>query len=189
GSAPVSGSNTSAIAPLPRRGMGKASEANRQRGAAVGTSRSAENSVACRRGGWNQASAPLRRSDLTGASKRARNRGIDAAMLTAPVGVDRLVEADVRAVVLGDDLPGLLDLQLGLQPGRIVVLAVPAVIEVVPGEGLEPPRVVGLGPAALGTVRREARLGHARSIALDRNITRTLGDGSMGTLGNARHRV
>ena len=33
-------------------------------------------------------------------------------MLAAPIGIDRAVEADVGAVVAGDDLAGLLDLQL-----------------------------------------------------------------------------
>jgi hypothetical protein len=43
-------------------------------------------------------------------------------VLAAPVRIDRLVEADVGAVVLGDDLAGLLDLQLVLQLSRGAVV-------------------------------------------------------------------
>ena len=76
--------------------------------------------------------------------------GIDPAVLAASVRVDRLVEADVGAVVFGDDLAGLLDLQLGLQVGRIVVFAVPAVVEAVPVKASNLPLSLDLAPRPLG---------------------------------------
>jgi len=50
-------------------------------------------------------------------------------------GAGQARTADVGAVVLGDDPACLLDLQLGFQLGRIVVLDVPAVVETLAGEG------------------------------------------------------
>lgn len=59
---------------------------------------------------------------------RMCNRIVDAAVLAAVVGVDRLVEASLRAVVGGDDLAGLLRGQRRLQLLRLGVLQTPAVV-------------------------------------------------------------
>ena len=83
-------------------------------------------------------------------------KAVDAAMLAAPVGVDRTVEADIRRVVAGDDLARGIDRDSGLER-RQFVETLPAVVERNPRFGLEPAAGIGLRAAA------------AQSLALDRN--------------------
>jgi len=66
----------------------------------------------------------------------------------ADIGVDRAVEADVGAVVTGDDGLGLERCQAVVEPGRRGVLLGPAVVEVLPLIVLEPAGPVGLSAAA-----------------------------------------
>ena len=82
---------------------------------------------------------------------------VDAAVLAAPIGVDRLVEAYVGAVVGGDDALGRLARNLGLERLQLRE-ALPAVIEglaqlalvaacaVRPGATATAPRAVDQGP-------------------------------------------
>src|SRR5450631_2443707 len=72
---------------------------------------------------------------------------VDAAVLAAPVGVDRAVEADVGRIVTGDNLARGVDRDRGLER-RQFVEALPAVIERDPRFGLEAATVVGLRAAA-----------------------------------------
>src|SRR6186997_459289 len=55
-------------------------------------------------------------------------KAVDAAMLAAAVGVDRLIEADVGAVIAGDDALGHLLAHVGLE-GFQFAQTFPAVIE------------------------------------------------------------
>ncbi|MEI9888209.1 MAG: hypothetical protein WDN08_17270 [Rhizomicrobium sp.] len=82
---------------------------------------------------------------------RARE-AVDAAMLAAAIGIDRLVERDVRRLVAGDDGAGGVADDLGAQGGRGTVLGAPAVIPAVVDQdaflGLVAPHRVGKGAAA-----------------------------------------
>ena len=81
---------------------------------------------------------------------------VDAAMLAAPVGVDRAVEADIGRIVAGDDLARGIDRDRGLER-RQFIEALPAVVERDPRLSLEAAAVVGLRAAS------------APPLALDRN--------------------
>ena len=81
---------------------------------------------------------------------------VDAAMLAAPVGVDRTVEADIGRIVAGDDLARGIERDRGLER-RQFVEALPAVVERDARLGLEAAAGVGLRAAA------------APPLALDRN--------------------
>src|SRR5258705_11141963 len=72
---------------------------------------------------------------------------VDAAMLAAPVRVDRAVEADIGGVVAGYDLAGGIDRHGGLER-RQFVEALPAVVECEPRLSLETAAGVGLRAAA-----------------------------------------
>src|SRR5260221_3819973 len=72
---------------------------------------------------------------------------VDAAMLAAPVRVDRTVEADIGRVVAGYDLAGGIDRHRGLER-RQFVEALPAVVEGKPRLSLETAAGVGLRAAA-----------------------------------------
>jgi hypothetical protein len=89
--------------------------------------------------------------------RRVRNVSVDAAVRATSVRVDRAVEADVRAVVAGDDGAGALDVHHRLDLPKLAVLLGPAVVEGVALERLEPPRDVDT-----------RTLGRARSIMGDR---------------------
>src|SRR5712672_666589 len=72
---------------------------------------------------------------------------VDAAMLAAPVRVDRAVEADIGRVVAGNHLAGGIGRDGGLER-RQFVEALPAVVESEPRLGLETAAGVGLRAAA-----------------------------------------
>jgi hypothetical protein len=74
---------------------------------------------------------------------------VDAAVLAAPVGIDRAVEMDVRTAVAGDDGPGLVGQDHGRQLGGFGVLKRPAVVERFAGAILEPAGRVAARAAAL----------------------------------------
>src|ERR1700691_236651 len=74
-------------------------------------------------------------------------KAIDAAMLAAPIRIDRTVEADIGRVVAGDDLARGIDRDRGLER-RQFVETLPAVVERCARFGLEAPAVVGLRAAA-----------------------------------------
>src|SRR4029450_14021893 len=78
---------------------------------------------------------------------RRPREAIDAAMLTAAIGIDRTVEPDVGRVVAGDDLARGIERHRRLER-RQVVQALPAIIEGDPRFGLEPAARVGLRAAA-----------------------------------------
>src|ERR1700733_6685193 len=72
---------------------------------------------------------------------------VDAAMLAAPVRIDRTVEADIGGVVTGDDLARGIERDRGLER-RQFVETLPAVVERCARFGLEAPAVIGLRAAA-----------------------------------------
>src|SRR5581483_10449063 len=82
---------------------------------------------------------------------------IDAAMLAAPVGIDRLPETDIRAVVGGDDALGHLAIDIGLERGELGQ-ALPAVVEGLAQLALEPPGPVRPGTAAAPAIGIDQRL-------------------------------
>ena len=73
---------------------------------------------------------------------------VDAAMLAAPIGVDRTVEADIGGFVAGDDAPRRHLLHFG---GERIEFAerVPAIVDRLIGDRLEPAGAVGLGTPAM----------------------------------------
>ena len=71
---------------------------------------------------------------------------VDAAMLAAPVGIDRAVEADIGRIVAGDDLARGVERHRGLE-WRQFVEALPAVVERHPRLGFETAAGVGLRAA------------------------------------------
>ena len=73
---------------------------------------------------------------------RGTREAIDAAVLATPIGVDRLLEADVGAVVTGDDALGRLAVNLGLERGK-VAQALPAVVERLASFMFKPANLVG----------------------------------------------
>ena len=115
---------------------------------------------------------------------------VDAPVFAAPVGVDGAVEGEVRRVVPGDDLAGRVSGEGGAELRRRCVVVVPialrvvlranhrtlppAVIEVLPGDPLEPADGVAERTAALaggGPVaphRHGPRLAHGRRGAVRR---------------------
>ena len=82
---------------------------------------------------------------------------IDAPMLAAAIGVDRAVEADVRAVVAADDRAGALRRQAGLELGRRIVLVTPPVVESLHRRRLESPDRLVCAPRLSGRARMERR--------------------------------
>ena len=72
---------------------------------------------------------------------------VDAAVLAAPIGIDRAVEADIGRVVAGDDFSRGIERNRGLER-RQFVEALPAVIESDARFGLEAAAGIGLRAAA-----------------------------------------
>src|SRR6266849_1056281 len=119
---------------------------------------------------------------------------VDAAMLAAPVRVDRTVEADIGRVVAGNHLAGGIDRDRGLER-RQFVEALPAVVECDPRLSLEAPAGVGLRAAASPPLaldrdgefgkrrRRTRRLGGRR----DRRVLEGMRGCSTHGLNIARH--
>ena len=69
-------------------------------------------------------------------------------VLAAAIGIDRPIEADIGTVVAGDDGDGLFQPFMGLERRqRILVLAVPAVVEILALFAFEAPAGIGLGAA------------------------------------------
>src|SRR5690606_10919354 len=96
---------------------------------------------------------------------------IDAAVLATPIGIDRSVETDIRAVVCRDDVARALDAHLGLECFELSQ-ASPAVVEVLPYLSLK----------AAGPVR--ARTAAAAAFFLDESTGCYLNT----ALGGVRHR-
>src|SRR5436190_1353724 len=90
-------------------------------------------------------------------------------MLAAPVGVDRGVEADVGAVIAGDDLAGALDVELGGQLRWFGIVKGPAVVELFARLAL----IAAGGVRARATASDGEGGGHAVTLAPEQNITRT----------------
>src|SRR5258708_15006691 len=82
---------------------------------------------------------------------------VDAAMLAAPVRVDRTVEADIGRVVAGNDLAGGIDRHRGLER-RQFVEALPAIIECEPRLSLETATGVGLRARSLRSEEHTSEL-------------------------------
>src|SRR6476659_4374469 len=126
-------------------------------------------------------------------------KAVNTAMLTAAIGVDRAIEADIGRVVAGDHLARGVDRDRGLEDGKILK-ALPAVIECDPRLGLVAPAAVRLrataappgavdGDRKLWKRSRTRRLGgrrdrrvlegmrgcsaHADNVARDENKSRT----------------
>ena len=78
---------------------------------------------------------------------RGPGEAVDAAVLAAAIGVDRLVEADVGAVVAGDDALGHLPVHVGLERLKLGQ-ALPAVVERLALLGFVAADAVGARPAA-----------------------------------------
>lgn len=78
---------------------------------------------------------------------RRPGEAIDATMFATAIGVDRTVEGNVRRVVEGDDLAGLLLLDFGAQ-GRQFLDRVPAVVLDEARQPLEAPTGIGAGAAS-----------------------------------------
>jgi hypothetical protein len=96
---------------------------------------------------------------------------VDAAMLAAPVGVERPVERQVGRGLPGDRRPWPFDPHLG--PDQAVLLGdVPAVVKGIAVRGLEPAGAVAVGPAPAqalagkdaGAVVHGARLEHSSNM-------------------------
>jgi len=75
---------------------------------------------------------------------------IDAAVLAAPIGIDRLVKGNIGAVVAGDYGPGHVRLDHGSQRLRRLVVAGPAIVERLLLTAQKPACGIGSGAAALG---------------------------------------
>ena len=95
---------------------------------------------------------------------------VDAAMLAAPVGIDRTVEADIGRIVAGDDLSRGVERDRGLER-RQFIEALPAVVEGDPRFGLEAAAVVGLRAAATPPLALDGD----REFGKRRRCTRRLG--------------
>src|ERR1700681_440371 len=72
---------------------------------------------------------------------------VDAAVLAAPAGVDRTVEADIGRIVAGDDLARGVDRDRGLER-RQVVEALPAIVARDAGFVIAAAAIVGLRAGA-----------------------------------------
>ena len=83
---------------------------------------------------------------------RRPGKAVDAAVLAAAIGIDGLLEADVRAVVAGDDALGHLAIYVGLER-RKLRQAFPAVVEGLAQLAFEAPDTVGARPAAATQLR------------------------------------
>ena len=79
---------------------------------------------------------------------------IGAAVLAATIGIDRTVEADIGAVVAGNDRLGRLDMLVRRERGQRL-LGFPAVVDRLAGVALEAAGRIGLGPAAAIAARIE----------------------------------
>ena len=73
-------------------------------------------------------------------------KAVDAAMLAAPVRIDRTVKADIGRVVAGDDFARGIQRDRGLER-RQFVETLPAIVECDAGFGLEAAAVIGLRAA------------------------------------------
>src|SRR5262245_11647493 len=89
---------------------------------------------------------------------RRPRKAINAAVFATPVGIDRLFEADVGAVVAGDDALGGFEVNLGLE-GRKVAQARPAIVEGLPRLTFKAPDAVGAGAAAAASLRSDEVVG------------------------------
>ncbi len=97
---------------------------------------------------------------------------VDAAMLTATVGIDRLLEGDVRAVVAGDDCARGLFVHLRAQSFEISE-AFPAVVERPAQRRLEPAGVVGARPAPAAALGVHETFGRCLRFGLDAFVQRS----------------
>src|SRR5581483_3813390 len=88
---------------------------------------------------------------------------VDAPMLTAPVGVDRLLESDIGGVVRADDAPGPVRLDAG---GNAVglILDIPAIVHGEDGTGLEAPRRIGQRAAPLKGLAPPGVVAHGNTV-------------------------
>src|SRR5258708_11701625 len=75
---------------------------------------------------------------------------VDAAVLAAAIGIDRVVEADVRRVVVRNDRARALDGHLRLEGSLVLLFGRPAVVEHLARHGLEAPLYEGARPAHEG---------------------------------------
>ena len=104
---------------------------------------------------------------------------VDAAVLAAPVGVERLAEVDVRRVVRGDEAARFFPGHLGArQRRRLFVAALPAVVEALAQVALEPVGEAGALPRPLmadsGTRTSSVVLAVLRSTLFIRTVCRML---------------
>ena len=90
-------------------------------------------------------------------------KAVDAAMLTALVGIDRAVEGNVGRGVVGDDRLRPLRDHLGPERGEVVFLLFPAVLDGLDIVRLEPAGGVGEGPASAGPGPFHSPVGGLRS--------------------------
>ena len=103
---------------------------------------------------------------------RGSGEAIDAAVLAAPIGVDRPVEGNVGGIVAGDDRPRSVPGEDGLKAARIGVPP-PSVIGGNPVFELEPSRGIADGPRPLPQRIRQ-RVDHRNSLAMAANKSRTI---------------
>src|SRR5690606_34299137 len=90
---------------------------------------------------------------------------IDAAMLTPAVRVDRAVEADIGAVVRGDDAARRLDAHLGFESLELGQ-ALPPVVELLASFKFVAPDAIGPRTTATATVGIDQRTGSRTSGAV-----------------------
>jgi hypothetical protein len=101
---------------------------------------------------------------------RRPGEAVDAAVLAAPVGIDRAVEVDVGTAVAGDDCLRHVRQDGGGQLGRLGVVQRPAVVE---GLALGGDEAAGRVAAGATTFDEGRGGGHGRSVRGEGNITRT----------------
>ncbi len=134
---------------------------------------------------------------------RRPREAVDAAMLAAPVGIDRAVEADIGRLVAGDDAPRRHLLHVG---GKRFELAerFPTVVDGLIGDRLEAAAAVGLGAPAMAAARGNAsrlmrkalgigrfsqRDGHVRHIGLQEEQIKNIICSQMRTIAEPRSRA
>src|SRR4029079_15063195 len=83
---------------------------------------------------------------------RRPGEAVDTAVLAAPVGVDRAVEADIGRLVAGDDAPRRHFLHVGGQRFQLAE-RFPTVVDLLIGDRLEAAAPVGLGTPPLAATR------------------------------------